>query len=100
MWLEEHSLIGFCWLSPGAGICAEAAARTGCISEEDYSAAEDRTSHYRARLSQQQTAAHERYPASGSFLKARQLSCVAIKQQPVLKLRNQRLALVTYLALQ
>lgn len=46
MWLEEHNLIYFYWSLPGTGIRAEAATRTGCISEENYSAAEDRTGHY------------------------------------------------------
>lgn len=44
--LEEHNVIYMCWILPGAGICAEAATRAGCISEENYSAAEDRASHY------------------------------------------------------
>lgn len=44
MWLEVQYLI-HCF-SPGAGVCTEAATRTGCISEENYSAAKDRTRHY------------------------------------------------------
>ena len=67
MWLEEQNLIYFYWFLPGAGVCAEAATGTWCISEEDYSAAEDRTGHYWTRLPQQQTATHERYPASDSL---------------------------------
>lgn len=66
MWLEHNLIYFYCFLS-GAGICAEAATRTGCISKENYSAAEDRTSHYWTRLPQQQTAAHERYPAADSL---------------------------------
>lgn len=46
MWLEEQNLIYFYWFPPGAGICAEAATRTGRISKENNSAAEDGTSHY------------------------------------------------------
>lgn len=72
MRLEEHNLIYFCWFLPGAGIRAETATRTGCFSEEDNSAAEDRASHYWTRLPQQQAAAHERYPASGSLFKYKQ----------------------------